>query len=146
MMVGDGPEKEKAEILCTQLGITDKVIFFGNSNEIDQILQHSDLFLLPSETESFGLAALEAMACGVPVISSNSGGLAEVNLEGYSGYLSEVGNVNEMAKNAIQILSDPERLQEFKSNALKTAKKFDIQHILPLYESVYQRAIDLKKK
>lgn len=146
MMVGDGPEKEKAEILCTQLGITDKVIFFGNSNEIDQILQHSDLFLLPSETESFGLAALEAMACGVPVISSNSGGLAEVNLEGYSGYLSEVGNVNEMAKNAIQILSDPSRLQEFKSNALKTAEKFDIQHILPLYESVYQRAIDLKKK
>ncbi|MBU3682057.1 MAG: N-acetyl-alpha-D-glucosaminyl L-malate synthase BshA [Flavobacterium sp.] len=146
MMVGDGPEKEKAEILCTQLGITDKVIFFGNSNEIDQILQHSDLFLLPSETESFGLAALEAMACGVPVISSNSGGLPEVNLEGYSGYLSEVGNVNEMAKNAIQILSDPARLQEFKSNALKTAEKFDIQHILPLYESVYKRAIDLKKK
>jgi N-acetyl-alpha-D-glucosaminyl L-malate synthase BshA len=146
MMVGDGPEKEKAELLCAQLGITDKVIFFGNSNEIDQILQHSDLFLLPSETESFGLAALEAMACGVPVISSNSGGLAEVNLEGYSGYLSAVGNVTEMASNALQILQDPIRLQEFKSNALKTAEKFDIQHILPLYEAVYQRAIDLKKR
>jgi N-acetyl-alpha-D-glucosaminyl L-malate synthase BshA len=146
MMVGDGPEKEKAELLCAQLGITDKVIFFGNSNEIDQILQHSDLFLLPSETESFGLAALEAMACGVPVISSNSGGLAEVNLEGYSGYLSAVGNVTEMASNALQILQDPIRLQEFKANALKTAEKFDIQHILPLYEAVYQRAIDLKKK
>ena len=144
MMVGDGPEKEKAELLCAQLGITDKVIFFGNSNEIDQILQHSDLFLLPSETESFGLAALEAMACGVPVISSNSGGLAEVNLEGYSGYLSDVGNVTEMAANALQILQDPIRLQEFKTNALKTAEKFDIQHILPLYESVYQRAIALK--
>ena len=146
MMVGDGPEKEKAELLCAQLGITDKVIFFGNSNEIDQILQHSDLFLLPSETESFGLAALEAMACGVPVISSNSGGLAEVNLEGYSGYLSAVGNVTEMASNALQILQDPIRLQEFKANALKTAEKFDIQHILPLYEAVYQRAIDLKKR
>ena len=144
MMVGDGPEKEKAELLCAQLGITDKVIFFGNSNEIDQILQHSDLFLLPSETESFGLAALEAMACGVPVISSNSGGLAEVNLEGYSGYLSDVGNVTEMAANALQILQDPIRLQEFKTNALKTAEKFDIQHILPLYESLYQRAIALK--
>ncbi len=146
MMVGDGPEKEKAELLCAQLGITDKVIFFGNSNEIDQILQHSDLFLLPSETESFGLAALEAMACGVPVISSNSGGLAEVNLEGYSGYLSDVGNVTEMAANALQILQDPIRLQEFKTNALKTAEKFDIQHILPLYEAIYQRAIDLKKR
>ncbi len=146
MMVGDGPEKEKAELLCAQLGITDKVIFFGNSNEIDQILQHSDLFLLPSETESFGLAALEAMACGVPVISSNSGGLAEVNLEGYSGYLSAVGNVTEMASNALQILQNPIRLQEFKANALKTAEKFDIQHILPLYEAVYQRAIDLKKR
>ena len=146
MMVGDGPEKEKAELLCAQLGITDKVIFFGNSNEIDQILQHSDLFLLPSETESFGLAALEAMACGVPVISSNSGGLAEVNLEGYSGYLSDVGNVPEMAANALQILQDPIRLQEFKTNALKTAEKFDIQHILPLYEAIYQRAIDLKKR
>jgi len=146
MMVGDGPEKEKAELLCAQLGITDKVIFFGNSNEIDQILQHSDLFLLPSETESFGLAALEAMACGVPVISSNSGGLVEVNLEGYSGYLSAVGNVTEMASNALQILQDPIRLQEFKANALKTAEKFDIQHILPLYEAVYQRAIDLKKR
>ena len=88
MMVGDGPEKEKAEILCQELGILDKVIFFGNSHEIDKILCMTDLFLLPSETESFGLAALEAMACGVPVISSNSGGLPEVNFDGFSGYLS----------------------------------------------------------
>jgi N-acetyl-alpha-D-glucosaminyl L-malate synthase BshA len=146
MMVGDGPEKEKAEELCAQLGITDKVIFFGNSNEIDQILQHSDLFLLPSETESFGLAALEAMACGVPVISSNSGGLPEVNIAAYSGYLSDVGNVDEMAANALQILQDPIRLAEFKTNASQTAQKFDIHHILPLYEAVYQRAIDLKKR
>ena len=145
MMVGDGPEKENAEKLCAKLGILDKVIFFGNSNEIDQILQHSDLFLLPSETESFGLAALEAMACGVPVISSNSGGLPEVNLEGFSGFLSEVGDVDSMAANALQIVQNQETLDQFKANAIQTAEKFDIHHILPLYEEVYQRAILLKK-
>lgn len=142
MMVGDGPEKEKAEALCMELGIHDKVIFFGNSNEIDKILLLTDLFLLPSETESFGLAALEAMACGVPVISSNSGGLPEVNFDGFSGYLSNVGNVDEMAANAIKILKDDEVLKQFKENALEVAKKFDIQNILPKYEALYQRAID----
>ena len=106
MMVGDGPEKEKAEYLCQELGILDKVIFFGNSNEIDKILSYTDLFLLPSETESFGLAALEAMAWSVPVISSNSGGLPEVNFDGISGYLSDVGNTDEMAENAVKILKD----------------------------------------
>ncbi|WP_163410375.1 N-acetyl-alpha-D-glucosaminyl L-malate synthase BshA [Flavobacterium ajazii] len=142
MMVGDGPEKEKAELLCQELGILDKVIFFGNSNEIDKILLLTDLFLLPSETESFGLAALEAMACGVPVISSNSGGLPEVNHDGVSGYLSDVGNVDEMAENAIKILKDDKVLKEFKNNALEVAKKFDIQNILPKYEALYQKAID----
>ncbi|MBF4493123.1 N-acetyl-alpha-D-glucosaminyl L-malate synthase BshA [Flavobacterium sp. JLP] len=142
MMVGDGPEKEKAEILCQELGIYDKVIFFGNSNEIDKILLLTDLFLLPSETESFGLAALEAMACGVPVISSNSGGLPEVNFDGYSGYLSNVGNVEEMAANAVKILEDDAVLNQFKANALEVAKKFDIINILPKYEALYQRAID----
>lgn len=142
MMVGDGPEKEKAEALCMELGIYEKVIFFGNSNEIDKILCMTDLFLLPSETESFGLAALEAMACGVPVISSNSGGLPEVNFDGVSGYLSDVGNVDEMAENAIKILKDDKILNEFKANALEVAKKFDIKNILPKYEALYQRAID----
>ncbi|MFQ6602955.1 N-acetyl-alpha-D-glucosaminyl L-malate synthase BshA [Flavobacterium sp. C3NV] len=142
MMVGDGPEKEKAEVLCMELGIYDKVIFFGNSNEIDKILCLTDLFLLPSETESFGLAALEAMACGVPVISSNSGGLPEVNFDGISGYLSNVGNVEEMAANAIKILKDDKTLNEFKANALEVAKKFDIKNILPKYEALYQKAID----
>lgn len=142
MMVGDGPEKEKAENLCQELGILDKVIFFGNSNEIDSILSYSDLFLLPSETESFGLAALEAMACSVPVISSNSGGLAEVNLDGFSGYLSAVGQVDEMAENALKILREDSVLAQFKANALETARKFDIKNILPLYEEVYQNAID----
>lgn len=142
MMVGDGPEKENAELLCQELGILDKVIFFGNSNEIDKILLLTDLFLLPSETESFGLAALEAMACGVPVISSNSGGLPEVNHDGVSGYLSDVGNVDEMAQNAIKILKDDAVLKEFKNNAFEVAKKFDIQNILPKYEALYQKAID----
>jgi L-malate glycosyltransferase len=144
MMVGDGPEKEKAERLCEELGISDKVIFFGNSNEIDKILSYSDLFLLPSETESFGLAALEAMASGVPVISSNSGGLPEVNFEGVSGYLSNVGNVDEMAENALRILKTDEILNKFKENALETAKQFDIKNILPLYENLYQNAINKK--
>lgn len=142
MMVGDGPEKEKAEALCIELGIYDKVIFFGNSNEIDKILLLTDLFLLPSETESFGLAALEAMACGVPVISSNSGGLPEVNFDGFSGYLSNVGDVEEMAANAIKILKDDAVLSQFKNNALEVAKKFDIKNILPKYEALYEKAIE----
>jgi len=143
MMVGDGPEKEVAESLCSKLGISDKVIFFGNSNEIDKILSFTDLFLLPSETESFGLAALEAMAWGVPVISSNTGGLPEVNFDGISGYLSEVGNTDEMAQNAIKILENENTLLEFKSNASTIAKQFDIKNIVTLYENLY---IDVLKK
>lgn len=146
LMVGDGPEKEKAEDLCRMLGITEKVIFFGNSNEIDRILCLSDLFLLPSETESFGLAALEAMSCGVPVISSNSGGLREVNIEGYSGYLSPVGAVEAMAENALKIVSNPEILKQFKNNALEVAKRFDILKIVPLYENLYQKALSKQIK
>jgi N-acetyl-alpha-D-glucosaminyl L-malate synthase BshA len=141
MMVGEGPEKEKAELLCESLGLSDKVIFFGNSNEIDKILCFTDLFLLPSETESFGLAALEAMACKVPVISSNSGGLPEVNVEGFSGYLSDVGDVEHMAANAIKIIKDDATLASFKQNAYAVAKKYDIKFILPMYEELYQKAI-----
>ncbi len=142
MMVGDGPEKEAAENLCYKLGISDKVIFFGNSNEIDKILSFTDLFLLPSETESFGLAALEAMAWGVPVISSNTGGLPEVNFDGISGYLSDVGNTQEMAQNAIKILENEETLLKFKSSAKTIAKQFDIKNIVTLYENLY---IDILK-
>ena len=144
MMVGDGPEREKAEIRCEELGITHKVIFFGNSNDVDRILSYTDLFLLPSETESFGLAALEAMAWSVPVISSNSGGLPEVNFEGISGYLSNVGDTDDMAAKAISILEDEDNLCLFKKNALEVAKKFDIKYILPLYESLYERALAVK--
>jgi N-acetyl-alpha-D-glucosaminyl L-malate synthase BshA len=144
MMVGDGPEKEVAENLCQKLGISDRVIFFGNSNEIDKILSYTDLFLLPSETESFGLAALEAMAWGVPVISSNSGGLPEVNFEGVSGFLSNVGNTDEMAQNAIKILSNETKLAEFKENDLAVAKQFDIKNIVPIYEKLYEEALNKK--
>lgn len=140
VMVGEGPEKEGAEFLCEQLGIADKVIFLGNSNEIDRILCFTDLFLLPSETESFGLAALEAMINKVPVISSNAGGIPEVNAQGITGFLSEVGDVDDMAKNALKILSDDHVLEQFKMNAVKSAEKFDILNVLPLYEGVYEKA------
>lgn len=143
MMVGEGPEKIIAEKMCDELGISDKVIFFGNSNDIDQILKYSDLFLLPSETESFGLAALEAMAFGVPVISSNSGGIPEVNENGISGYLSNVGDVDDMSKNALSILKSNEIHQQFKTAAFEVAKKYDILNILPLYENLYNKAIEL---
>jgi len=140
VMVGEGPEKAAAEMLCEQLGIADKVIFLGNSNEIDRILCFTDLFLLPSETESFGLAALEAMINKVPVISSNAGGIPEVNEDGVTGFLSDVGEVEEMAKNAIHILEDDGTLEKFKNNAVKSAEKFDILNILPLYEEIYEKA------
>ncbi len=144
MMVGDGPEKTEAENLCRELDIENKVIFFGNSNEIDQILSYSDLFLLPSETESFGLAALEAMAWSVPVISSNSGGLSEVNFDGISGYLSNVGDVDSMAENALKILADDVTLAKFRKSALEIAQQFDIKNILPLYEELYHKAIEIQ--
>jgi N-acetyl-alpha-D-glucosaminyl L-malate synthase BshA len=145
MLVGDGPERDNAERLVTDLGLDDKVIFFGNSNEIDQILSYSDLFLLPSETESFGLAALEAMAWSVPVISTNTGGLPEVNLNGFSGYLSNVGNIEEMAQNAISILKDDNVLKQFRKQAFSQAEKFDIKNILPLYEELYKKALENSK-
>jgi len=145
VMVGEGPEREKAEIQCETLGITDKVLFLGNSNEIDRILCFSDLFLLPSESESFGLAALEAMINEVPVISSNTGGIPEVNIHGETGFLSPVGAVDEMAENALTILQDPEVLEQFKKRAVLAAQKFDITNILPLYESVYKKAFTSRK-
>lgn len=144
MLVGDGPEKERAERQAMELGIYDKIIFFGNSNEIEHILSYSDLFLLPSETESFGLAALEAMAMGVPVISSNTGGLPEVNEPGVSGYLSNVGDVDDMVVNALKILKDQDTLCKFKEQAREVAKKFSIDKVVPLYEDIYKAAISKK--
>ncbi len=141
MMIGEGPEKEPAEQLVKELGIEDRVLFLGNSYEIDRILCYSDLFMLPSETESFGLSALEAMASGVPVISTNSGGLPEVNIQGVSGYLSNVGDIEDMSKNAIHILSDETRLNQFKANARKEAEKFDLHQIVPQYEKIYEETM-----
>ncbi len=141
MMVGEGPERKEAEQLCETYKIEDKVVFLGNSSEVDKILCFSDLFLLPSQTESFGLAALEAMASGVPVISSNSGGIPEVNIEGVSGFLSPVGAIDEMAQNAIKILKDDTTLNTFKKGAQATSTKFDIHKIVPFYEAIYEEAL-----
>lgn len=146
IMVGEGPEKEYAEQLCDELNIKEKVIFLGNSTEIDRILCFSDLFLLPSESESFGLAALEAMANKTPVISSNAGGIPEVNKHGITGFLSEVGQIDDMAKNALYILGDDKTLDKFKKNAFEVAEKFDISNILPLYEDLYERAYKSRYK
>ncbi|MBO0323574.1 N-acetyl-alpha-D-glucosaminyl L-malate synthase BshA [Muricauda sp. CAU 1633] len=140
IMVGEGPEKEKAEQLCDDLGMKEKVLFLGNSTEIDRILCFSDLFLLPSETESFGLAALEAMINKVAVVSSNTGGIPEVNKDGISGFMSNVGDVEDMASKSLQILRDDKVLEQFKQNAYNVASKFDIVHILPLYEELYEKA------
>jgi len=140
IMVGEGPERANAESLCRKLGISEKVIFLGNSNEIDRILCFSDLFLLPSESESFGLAALEAMINKVPVISSNTGGIPEVNEEGITGFLSDVGDVEDMAKNALKILGDEKILEKFKENAVVSAQRFDIRKVVPLYEALYEKA------
>ncbi|MDV7187574.1 N-acetyl-alpha-D-glucosaminyl L-malate synthase BshA [Lutibacter sp. TH_r2] len=137
LLVGEGPDRELIEFKVKELGILDKVLFLGNSNEVNKLLCYSDLFLLPSETESFGLAALEAMAAKTPVISTNSGGLPEVNIQGVTGFLSDVGDTDDMAKNGIYILENSERLQEFKINAFKQAERFSMKNILPDYKKVY---------
>ncbi|TPN89018.1 N-acetyl-alpha-D-glucosaminyl L-malate synthase BshA [Aquimarina algicola] len=141
LMVGDGPERKPAEQKCKELGIKDKVIFLGNSNEVDKILCFSDLFLLPSERESFGLAALEAMMNKVPVISSNAGGIPEVNLNGISGYLSDVGDIEQMSKHAIDILKDDITLEIFKEKAYEQAERFDVNEIVPKYVAIYESAL-----
>ena len=138
LMIGDGPERLKAERLCRKLGITKKVKFLGKLKVIEKILSISDVFILPSKTESFGLVALEAMASKTAVISTNSGGLSEVNIDGKTGYLSDVGDINKMAKDAIALLNDVEKLNVFKNNALAHANTFDLPNILPQYEAVYQ--------
>ena len=142
LMVGDGPERPYCEQLCRDLGVAEHVRFLGKQDAVEEILSVSDLFLMPSESESFGLAALEAMACKVPVITSNAGGLPELNVDGVTGYLDPVGDIKAMAHHAIAILQDDERLQEFKENAFTRAKEFDLNLILPLYEDYYREIID----
>jgi N-acetyl-alpha-D-glucosaminyl L-malate synthase BshA len=143
ILVGDGPERYACEKLVRELQICDKVIFIGKVRDTAHVLELSDVFLLPSETESFGLAALEAMAVGVPVISSNTGGIPEVNIHGETGYLSNVGDVDDMALNTLKILNDDAQLKLFKENALKRSRHFDIEKILPMYEAVYNKLVQL---
>ncbi|SEN70820.1 N-acetyl-alpha-D-glucosaminyl L-malate synthase BshA [bacterium A37T11] len=142
LMVGDGPERANTEQLCRDLDCCMDVRYLGKQDAIEEILSVSDLFLMPSESESFGLAALEAMACKVPVISSNAGGLPELNVDGVTGFLDEVGDIDNMAAHAIYILEDNERLAKFKQAALDRAKNFELSLILPLYEEYYQEVID----
>jgi L-malate glycosyltransferase len=145
LMVGDGPERIKAEELCRQLELCDDIKFLGKQQSVEELLAVSDLFLLPSGSESFGLAALEAMACGVPVISSNTGGIPEVNVDDYSGYLCPVGSIEEMAEKAIYLLSDADRLSQFSKQAILQASKFEISKILPIYENYYFEILEKSK-
>jgi L-malate glycosyltransferase len=142
MLIGDGPERRQMEDLCRQIGLCDEIRFLGKQDAVEELLAISDLFFIPSQSESFGLAALEAMACEVPVISSNAGGLPEVNIHGQTGFLSDVGDVDAMAKYAITILSDDNVLQTFRKNALEQAERFDIRHILPQYEAYYEEVME----
>jgi N-acetyl-alpha-D-glucosaminyl L-malate synthase BshA len=141
LMVGDGPDRANNEQLCRDLGICDQVRFLGKQDAIEEILSVSDLFLMPSETESFGLAALEAMACKVPIITSNAGGLPELNVNGFCGYMSDVGDVEDMAAKAISILENDEVLNRFKENAFTRAQDFDLKKILPFYIALYNKII-----
>jgi N-acetyl-alpha-D-glucosaminyl L-malate synthase BshA len=141
LMIGDGPERAKAEKQAHDLGIAHDVRFLGKQEAVEEVLSVADLFLMPSEKESFGLAALEAMACEVPVISSNTGGLPELNVQGITGFMSNVGDVEDMTRNALHIL-DKNNLPIFKANALKRAKEFDISNILPLYENYYHKILE----
>ena len=141
LMVGDGPERPVCEELARELGVDENIRFLGKQEQMEDILAVSDVFLLPSEYESFGLAALEAMAAEVPVISSNAGGLPEIIIDGNCGYMSNVGDVEDMAANAIKILKDDKVYAGFKANALKQAYKFDIDNIVPQYEALYKRVL-----
>ena len=139
LMVGDGPERPLAEDLTRQYGLESDVRFLGKQEQMEEPLAVSDVFLLPSEYESFGLAALEAMAASTVVISTDAGGLGEINIDGVTGYTAPVGDVAKMSKNAIELLQDETKLKAFKHNALKEAKLFDIHHIIPKYEELYRR-------
>jgi N-acetyl-alpha-D-glucosaminyl L-malate synthase BshA len=139
LFVGDGPERPNAESLSRELGTYDDTRFVGRQEQIEEVLAVSDLFILPSDYESFGLAALEAMAAGVPVLSSNAGGLPEINIDGETGYLAKVGDVETMSKKAIELLSDESKLERFKKNAVAHAQQFDIDNVIPRYEALYNR-------
>ncbi|MCB0760166.1 MAG: N-acetyl-alpha-D-glucosaminyl L-malate synthase BshA [Flavobacteriales bacterium] len=142
LLIGDGPERSKVEQLCRELGTCKNVIMLGKLKNPTEALGIADLFVLPSESESFGLAALEAMGASVPVISTNTGGIPEVNRHGVTGMMSNVGDFEDMARNAIYLLEDEARLLKFKANAYRRAEQFDIHNILPLYEELYAGVMD----
>ncbi|CAG4993156.1 N-acetyl-alpha-D-glucosaminyl L-malate synthase [Dyadobacter sp. CECT 9275] len=144
LLVGDGPERARIERLCKDLDMLSDVRFLGKLDAIEEVLSVADLFLMPSESESFGLAALEALACEVPIITSNAGGLPELNVQGYSGFMSNVGDVDDMVRHAAYILDDS-NLQTFKENALARAKEFDVAKILPQYEAYYEKVVENSK-
>lgn len=146
LLVGDGPERYRSELLCRELGTCEDTVFIGKLKKPEEVLNISDLFLLPSESESFGLAALEAMACGVPVISSDRGGLPELNEHGFSGFLSPVGDVDGMADYAVSILEEDAVLERFKEQARSRADVFSIKNVLPLYTALYDRVLDKYRK
>ena len=146
LMIGDGPERPNAEELSRSLEVCNDIRFLGKQEQMDEILSISDLFLLTSSYESFGLSALEAMSCGVPVISTNAGGLGEINVHGYTGYLSNVADVEDMAQHAISILEDEQILNQFKTQAKTHAMKFEKQHIIPQYEQLYNEVVQNYKK
>ncbi|MFI5221463.1 MAG: N-acetyl-alpha-D-glucosaminyl L-malate synthase BshA [Bacteroidia bacterium] len=141
LLVGDGPERQNIEMLCREMNLLDHISFLGKQDPVEEILSISDLFLMPSESESFGLAALEAMACEVPVVSSNAGGIPELNIEGETGFMCDVGDVQGMADKAVYILSDDQRLKTFKTNAKKRAGDFNIDKIIPQYENYYDEVL-----
>ena len=142
LFVGDGPERQNVEMLCRQLNIDNNVHFLGRQEAVEELLAIADLFIMPSASESFGLSALEAMACEVPVISSNAGGLPEVNIHGVTGFLSDIGDVEDMAKNVLHILKDDATHKKFRAAALENAKNYSLEKILPLYEDYYRKVID----
>lgn len=141
LMIGDGPERQSAEELCRHLRICNDIRFLGKQEQMNEILSITDLFLLPSQYESFGLSALEAMACGVPVVSTNAGGLPEINVHGKTGFLSDVGDVTDMAIHAVHVLSDDDRLAKFKENAIEHARGFEKSRIVPIYEELYDKVV-----
>jgi N-acetyl-alpha-D-glucosaminyl L-malate synthase BshA len=141
LLIGDGPERPHLEIMCRELGLCNEIRFLGKQDAVEELLAISDLFILPSGNESFGLAALEAMACEVPVISSDIGGLKEVNINGVTGFTCGVGNVAEMAQKSLSLLQDEGMLAQFRTQALEQAKRFDIENIVPVYEEYYQEII-----
>ncbi|MEZ5040659.1 MAG: N-acetyl-alpha-D-glucosaminyl L-malate synthase BshA [Saprospiraceae bacterium] len=141
LLIGDGPERYHLEELCRKIGLCHEIRFLGKQDAVEELLAIADLFIIPSEKESFGLSALEAMACEVPVISTDVGGLPEVNIHGKTGFLSKVGDVQSMAKHAINILSHDDVLAKFRKNALEQAQRFDIHEILPQYEAYYESVL-----